>query len=915
VETDVASKHCLESRVPLPLSILWSIQQGYYESRGESAFVTEIPSFASSNAKIAKDYAGIIFNFLRDTFSKQTSQDPCLIFEIGAGHGRLTFLILSSLLEMKPYFEPLGLPARPFVFVLTDFAESCLKTCRQHPNLKTLADQGWLDFAVFDANSPPGPSELRDIAKRVGCTAEGDVPTIAICNYVIDSLVQEAVQTDEHQVRRGLLSVFSTQKETTVQDHTLSSRLSFAWDFVACQDLTAGTSTGDMADEGLHAVVRRYMTMGQVSALVPTGAFKLVASLHALAGSNLMMLVGDKGTQDPSEFAGWREPHLAVHGSFSVMVNFHALRLFFEHFGGFASCQPYLDCFQCGVYLLGPETRYPSLLCMLASADIGPQSVMVWARQLKHEADKVLHPHKPATATEGGEPLIKTVLALLRYSDHEEELFWQFQPLICAQAASVCLNPRTVKDLATDLRQVYKHRFRMSGSESRDVAYAIGEIFVRIGQVKSAAEFFRYSLTDHGDRPEVLLQLSACLQSCGRIEEALEAVDRSIALDPSPAARSQKKMLATCIHRLETVLIGGGNSVMNQTGPLLARDMRVNIRAVFALKEEEARALLEAVARWRQVLRISGEQVSDWETPDLLWGSVGLQTLLSRADITVCVVDVHHKLLPVLLPKLWSAHKHTMTHSPLAYDITSARSLLSVYQATPNPPMWHAVESCRLEEGLEVASQMLEKLGRPLCISLSCVVPVADAERSVHVSVEEYLGLELVHGLVAMMKVTKDRLVSVSASLGRPSSEEVEASENAKVKALVGHFAVQSPANSSASTVGTFVTCLSGKEQQLELHFTRAKGSLLLRREKTAWQMTAVDDRAGAFGRKTLERTVPCVGHTASHQAFFAKVQSSVPQPGFDGSVSQGFSDSALLESVFESVKLNGAPMTFKYSS
>ena len=71
VETDVASKHCLESRVPLPLSILWSIQQGYYESRGESAFVTEIPSFASSNAKIAKDYAGIIFNFLRDTFSNR----------------------------------------------------------------------------------------------------------------------------------------------------------------------------------------------------------------------------------------------------------------------------------------------------------------------------------------------------------------------------------------------------------------------------------------------------------------------------------------------------------------------------------------------------------------------------------------------------------------------------------------------------------------------------------------------------------------------------------------------------------------------------------------------------------------------------------------------------------------------------
>ncbi len=37
------------------------------------------------------------------------------------------------------------------------------------------------------------------------------------------------------------------------------------------------------------------------------------------------MISGDKGNNNPEQFVGLMDPHIAVHGSFSLMVNYHAI--------------------------------------------------------------------------------------------------------------------------------------------------------------------------------------------------------------------------------------------------------------------------------------------------------------------------------------------------------------------------------------------------------------------------------------------------------------------------------------------------------------------------------------------------------------------------------------------------------------
>lgn len=52
------------------------------------------------------------------------------------------------------------------------------------------------------------------------------------------------------------------------------------------------------------------------------------------------MLSGDKGNNNHEQFRGLMDPHIAIHGSFSVMVNYHAIGLYCTSRFGFVLHDP-----------------------------------------------------------------------------------------------------------------------------------------------------------------------------------------------------------------------------------------------------------------------------------------------------------------------------------------------------------------------------------------------------------------------------------------------------------------------------------------------------------------------------------------------------------------------------------------------
>src|SRR4051812_33397502 len=81
-------------------SMLWKLQRGFFEQRGEEAWSQAIvPHYITSNPFIGAAYAGIVAAFLRDChdaagapgFGPLDPSQPVNIVELGAGPGRFAF--------------------------------------------------------------------------------------------------------------------------------------------------------------------------------------------------------------------------------------------------------------------------------------------------------------------------------------------------------------------------------------------------------------------------------------------------------------------------------------------------------------------------------------------------------------------------------------------------------------------------------------------------------------------------------------------------------------------------------------------------------------------------------------------------------------------------------------------------------
>jgi hypothetical protein len=88
--------------------------------------------------------------------------------------------------------------------------------------------------------------------------------------------------------------------------------------------------------------------------------------MHSYSRNQLILLIGDKGYNDTSEFEGEarvdylfnrniylnfsfiKYPHIAVHGAVSFMVNLHSIQVFVRALNGSCFSSPYRDTFQVG---------------------------------------------------------------------------------------------------------------------------------------------------------------------------------------------------------------------------------------------------------------------------------------------------------------------------------------------------------------------------------------------------------------------------------------------------------------------------------------------------------------------------------------------------------------------------------------
>jgi hypothetical protein len=132
----------IESKKPLSKSRIWQLNRDFYNFHGISAFSEDIvPHHLTSNAFVGKTYAELIFGFLKDLADKGKAQKTVYILELGAGHGRLAFHILTHL-ESLIKTSKASIP--PYCYVLSDIVEDNLVFFEEHPQFQTTLTKEFL---------------------------------------------------------------------------------------------------------------------------------------------------------------------------------------------------------------------------------------------------------------------------------------------------------------------------------------------------------------------------------------------------------------------------------------------------------------------------------------------------------------------------------------------------------------------------------------------------------------------------------------------------------------------------------------------------------------------------------------------------------------------------------------------------
>ena len=339
----------LQQGVRLSQSKLWDILLNYYAQQGINAWQHNVPSFGTSSVYCAESYAEAIIAFLKDYYGRLDLSQPVYIVEMATGTGRFSFHLLRELERKLSCFSALqGIDLR---YVMTDFTESNVRFWQSHIRLQPYIESGKLDFAVFNPLTEQRLSLV--VSGQELNSASMQNPVIAIGNYFFDSTPVDRFQVQGHCLKEGLVTLKRNQAGVDSKIYPHISEIEVEFEYRALADHHY------YEDAELNAILGHYCREFEAGNLLfPLGAFDVVRNLRQLANDRLVLLSSDKGfSTDQIMMRDYATHEFSIHdGTFSYMVNYGALALYFQNMGG--------QCFRTTLGGLGVQT-----VCLLSMSD------------------------------------------------------------------------------------------------------------------------------------------------------------------------------------------------------------------------------------------------------------------------------------------------------------------------------------------------------------------------------------------------------------------------------------------------------------------------------------------------------------------------------------------------------------------
>ena len=502
----------LEVNQRLSRSLLWQLQRNYFERHGIEAWSSgSVPHHITSSPFIADAYARVVMGFLRDWSMDQHSEtvlddrQPVYIVELGSGSGRFAFSFLKKFLSLQ---RSSVLKDIPIKYVMTDFTKSNLDYLRMHPWLSPFIKEGLLDFARFDLESD-NQFELLDSGETLA-NATLRNPLIVISNYVFDSTRQDAFLAANKNLFEIRVSLTATQNEIDTADPSILSKI----DISAHKKPISGNYYEDAKwNRVLHDCKQRFT---DTTFLFPTAALQCIRNLHQLSGGRMMLLSGDRGhSHDDLKVAG-AIPTFALHGSFSMMVDFQIIGDYCQQLGG---------------QVLHPARQTENL--NISAFLFGDPAVdFIETRQAYAEAIEKFGPDdfftlKEAVSRGYNSLTPDEMLTFLRLSCWDHKRFRECLPALKNHLSN--LTSLQKQHLYEAILKVWDSYLPIG--EENDLAFELGTLLLEIEFHEEALEFLQRSVDLYGMSPGAAYNIAVCYYGLNQMDHALDYLNQAMSLD------------------------------------------------------------------------------------------------------------------------------------------------------------------------------------------------------------------------------------------------------------------------------------------------------------------------------------------------------------------------------------------------
>jgi tetratricopeptide (TPR) repeat protein len=499
----------LEHKKRLSASLLWTMQRRYFERQGMSAWSNgAVPHHITSSPFIADAYARIVAAFLRDWMSQRLDlNDRVYLIELGSGSGRFGFLFLKKLIALQNHSILKNIPIK---YVMTDFTNRNLQSWLTNPRLQPFIEAGVLDFARFDVERDRKLTLVHSGETLSASTA--GTPIVAIANYLFDSIPQDAFFVSHGGLFESLVTLTTQKKETDPTAPEILSRVELSYDHNR-------VNGNYYRDEKWNRILLEYKRrLPDTAFLFPTAALQCVRNLHRLSRGRMLLLSGDRGySDDEALLEGKGAPTMAVHGSFSMMVDYQIIGEY---------------CRQLGGQVLHPGRQAESL--NISAFMFGePAGDFVETRHAYAEAIEKFGPDDFFTLKEGIAEVYDTltldqILAFLRLSCWDYKRFRECLPAL--------------KKHLTDITDLQKQQLRaaivkvwdsyLPIGEQSDLAFDLGTLLLEMEFHDEALEFLQRSVDLYGIAPGSAYNIAVCYYGMSQMDRALDYVNQALDLDP-----------------------------------------------------------------------------------------------------------------------------------------------------------------------------------------------------------------------------------------------------------------------------------------------------------------------------------------------------------------------------------------------